>query len=1098
MSRKEASNTWHDGLVMDLNPMNTPNSVLTDNLNGTIITYNGNEHLLQNDMGNYKLKNCRLSENFVPVGLKEYGDILYIVSYNPITEETEIGSYPSPAQINSATPSTVEDQGRQSVILKTLEQDGYVEYLNTDKNNYSIVFADEKMKLHPGDKYDLKRITSEDYPKYEGNDYYILDEENRFHDITDFIESDLNDKGYKFVPWDVPGWMCIKSKVFNFDKYTMSITEFNKLNDKLTVGVRGKLYVNDPIFINKYISSFKSQEVLSSFINDLSVCLKIFVDGNVITDLNLNTALNDNNLSIQSYDWYDGGIIVQFDYVKQFTIDTSGNSIIKITSVPFITESTKYSIVYSHLLQTIESNIDNIITATAGSIKADGVYKFYRDNSSEDSSGNGNTMKLYVDLVATDSSQIVVVDDDFKLYLTLFDLSGKKIESIPLTNDIVIGQNGTPVQNEFTFSLSPNQREEIYDITLTSMELNYSTYSSAVKDNVEFIKFKNTNKYPIITSTVFEKYIEDYEDFTSIPMKTWVNGYVEQIMDDGELKISNITINDKTYSSSYIENSDFRQVSDKDFIGFVDANTSISLTPEIAKLGVKYSVSFDVSSNTIEENISKYIIGMWTGLISSSDNYTLLITDEDGNNSEITLRSSNNPNHPYEDDSDSDSDSDWDSDQDSSDKPWFPIFPFKPDKNEKAINLKSNSFDLTDDSYQDTQSLENQSQIGTWDVSTGNKSGSKINFETNYIVNKQYDYELIDTLEKFCKYTVKSFTSLYANYSFFSAIAHPNKDTMETYGLSRNNAAEKKWLWVSGSGTNTAYKYPSIKLEFDWDTQPSAKLFHMPANVSYITGRIAKDQSGDYTYITKYVNGEYGTILGLKDNSRNIVSKDIYFLAIKAAESSNKVVLIHVENATSAVSIYNDLSDSKWVSSTNSDTLKTYNVYSLVEGDVIEKYIETPILKYNLKTHESWNYNKLDLLKYNDSPFDLLKMSEWESKQSSLQASIPITYPTTSEFPFTKENAGCKSLAEYDSDILTIKSTIRTKLDTINSEIDLSRSDFRGFYPGSSNLAKSLAPYLNYNNGSVTCNFNPNDKLYIRINRSGNLHSSSIGYYLDI
>ena len=47
--------------------MNTPNTVLTDNLNGTFITYNGNELSLQNDMGN--VWTTRLSEGFYPIVL---------------------------------------------------------------------------------------------------------------------------------------------------------------------------------------------------------------------------------------------------------------------------------------------------------------------------------------------------------------------------------------------------------------------------------------------------------------------------------------------------------------------------------------------------------------------------------------------------------------------------------------------------------------------------------------------------------------------------------------------------------------------------------------------------------------------------------------------------------------------------------------------------------------------------------------------------------------------------------------------------------------------------------------------------------------------
>ena len=97
--RKESSNQFTEGLVCDLNPINTPNTVLTDALNATIITYDGNEYSLQNDRGNYPLEHCKLKPNYIPVGLKEYGDILYIVSYNPLDNHVEIGSYPSPMEV---------------------------------------------------------------------------------------------------------------------------------------------------------------------------------------------------------------------------------------------------------------------------------------------------------------------------------------------------------------------------------------------------------------------------------------------------------------------------------------------------------------------------------------------------------------------------------------------------------------------------------------------------------------------------------------------------------------------------------------------------------------------------------------------------------------------------------------------------------------------------------------------------------------------------------------------------------------------------------------------------------------------------------------
>ena len=54
-------------------------------------------------MVNYKLKDCQLKSNYIPIGLKEHAGILYIVSYNPLDEHVEIGTYPSP---EIKTPST--------------------------------------------------------------------------------------------------------------------------------------------------------------------------------------------------------------------------------------------------------------------------------------------------------------------------------------------------------------------------------------------------------------------------------------------------------------------------------------------------------------------------------------------------------------------------------------------------------------------------------------------------------------------------------------------------------------------------------------------------------------------------------------------------------------------------------------------------------------------------------------------------------------------------------------------------------------------------------------------------------------------------------
>jgi hypothetical protein len=47
-------------------------------------------------MGNGRVETARLPEGYIPVGTCEFGDIIYIVSYNPLTNRSQIGCFPSP------------------------------------------------------------------------------------------------------------------------------------------------------------------------------------------------------------------------------------------------------------------------------------------------------------------------------------------------------------------------------------------------------------------------------------------------------------------------------------------------------------------------------------------------------------------------------------------------------------------------------------------------------------------------------------------------------------------------------------------------------------------------------------------------------------------------------------------------------------------------------------------------------------------------------------------------------------------------------------------------------------------------------------------
>lgn len=104
-----AKNTFAEGLVMDFAPDNTQATTLTSALNATLLTFNGNEMSLQNDMGNGRVETAYLPEGYVPVGTCEFGDIIYIVSYNPLLNKSQIGCFPSPERnISSEEISTIK------------------------------------------------------------------------------------------------------------------------------------------------------------------------------------------------------------------------------------------------------------------------------------------------------------------------------------------------------------------------------------------------------------------------------------------------------------------------------------------------------------------------------------------------------------------------------------------------------------------------------------------------------------------------------------------------------------------------------------------------------------------------------------------------------------------------------------------------------------------------------------------------------------------------------------------------------------------------------------------------------------------------------
>lgn len=140
-----AKNTFGDGLIMDFAPDNTQATCLTHALNATLLTMNGNELSLQNDMGNGRVETAYLPEGYIPVGTCEFGDIVYIASYNPLTNKSQIGCFPSPERnISSKELSSAERKINNSAFYDS-------ETKKLSNTSVKQVLIDNN--LNPGDKY---------------------------------------------------------------------------------------------------------------------------------------------------------------------------------------------------------------------------------------------------------------------------------------------------------------------------------------------------------------------------------------------------------------------------------------------------------------------------------------------------------------------------------------------------------------------------------------------------------------------------------------------------------------------------------------------------------------------------------------------------------------------------------------------------------------------------------------------------------------------------------------------------------------------------------------------------------------------------------
>lgn len=197
-------NEFKDGLNLDLHPLVTPKTVLTDNINGTFITYNGNEFCLQNDRGNKYVTS--LTPGYTPIGIKEHNGILYIVSVSE--NKTEIGTFPSLEE-----PTSLSDN------------DFYKEY--KFENNYKALRIGEGHSEFTG--VDLgytteTPITIEIQDSYDGTVNLIL--------VADGIHTKIINSGFSKKSETIGEWIKRNQTV---DTNIYHLTDNDILNQELNL-----------------------------------------------------------------------------------------------------------------------------------------------------------------------------------------------------------------------------------------------------------------------------------------------------------------------------------------------------------------------------------------------------------------------------------------------------------------------------------------------------------------------------------------------------------------------------------------------------------------------------------------------------------------------------------------------------------------------------------------------------------------------------------------------------------------------------------------------------------------------------------------------
>lgn len=276
---EQAVNQFNKGLQLDTHPMVQGNDTLSDALNATFITMNGNEVVLQNDMGNRRIDNAFLPSGYQPLGMKEYGGVIYVAAYNPLTNRGQIGSFPSPQRkVNIDNPEGAINFN-DFIIQEKDDNGNNIYYIDKE---YIVVPISDKIVLHTGDKFSI----------YSGQIKSILDYLTQPNDIKNNLftfqvgifnsQNEFIDISNKLKLWNIKSLSNKKYKYFINDQF--EDTTDTTIADSELLRARNRLAINT---YSQKMSSPLYLKTIVNHINNISYSITGEITGNTTVNLEI-------------------------------------------------------------------------------------------------------------------------------------------------------------------------------------------------------------------------------------------------------------------------------------------------------------------------------------------------------------------------------------------------------------------------------------------------------------------------------------------------------------------------------------------------------------------------------------------------------------------------------------------------------------------------------------------------------------------------------------------------------------------------------------------------------------------------------------------